>query len=269
MIAADAAVRLAERDRAGAGADAQVADAAYAQAKRDVDQARRDVSVFVTAAYKGGGFAMFNSVLDSGGPNDLALRIEYLNHIAQENQAAVDELTAARMYAKQCSDTSLLALRRARDAADAARRSLATSQAAQAGAEQAAADVQALLDRSAQAEATAGQERGAVLARYEEMKADSDKVAEQLRAEAQAESPEMSGAGTPDISDLSPGGVYGAFDRSRSLALMVLLGALRFSSIERLRRGRCRAKKGASSSRPTGRRVTTTRSSRSSRPGSP
>ncbi|MER7275557.1 peptidoglycan DD-metalloendopeptidase family protein [Dactylosporangium sp. NPDC000244] len=187
VIAADAAVRQAERDRTDADAAAQVADAGYAEAKRQVDKARQDVSVFVSAAYKGGGFAMVNSVLDSGGPTDLALRIEYLNHVAEENQAAVDELTAARMDAKKRSDTALLALRRAQDAADAAQRSLTESQAAQAGAERAAADVQQLLDTSAAAEATANAERGAVLARYEALKVESDKVAEQLRAEAQAE----------------------------------------------------------------------------------
>jgi murein DD-endopeptidase MepM/ murein hydrolase activator NlpD len=187
VIAADALVRQAERDRTAADADAEAADAGYAEAKRQVDQARRDVSIFVAAAYKGGGFAMFNSVLDAGGPTDLALRLEYLNHVAQENQAAVDELTGARMQAKQRSDVALLALRRAQDAAEAAGRSLSESQAAQAGAERAAADVQALLDQSAQAEATANGERSAVLARYDQLKLDSDKVAEQLRAEAQAE----------------------------------------------------------------------------------
>ncbi|MFI5914522.1 peptidoglycan DD-metalloendopeptidase family protein [Dactylosporangium sp. NPDC051541] len=187
VIAADAAVRQAERDRAEADAAAEVADAGYAAAQQQVERARQDASVFVAAAYKGSGFAMFNSVLDSTGPTDLALRIEYLNHVAQENQAAVDELTVARMAAKQHSDVAVLALRKAQDAAVAAQRSLEASQAAQAGAEQAAADVQALLDRSAQAEATANSERGAVLARYDELKAESDKVAEQLRAEAQAE----------------------------------------------------------------------------------
>ncbi|WP_433210507.1 peptidoglycan DD-metalloendopeptidase family protein [Dactylosporangium sp. CS-047395] len=187
VIAADAAVRQAERDRNAADAAFEVADAGYAEAKRQVDKARQDVSVFVAATYKGGGFAMVNSVLDSGGPTDLALRIEYLNQIAMANQAAVDELTAARMDAKKHSDIAVLALRRAQEAADAAQRSLDQSQDAQAGAERAAADVQTLLDQSAQAEATANQERGAVLARYDALKHESDRVAEQLRAEAQAE----------------------------------------------------------------------------------
>ncbi|GAA3283109.1 hypothetical protein GCM10020218_038910 [Dactylosporangium vinaceum] len=187
VIAADAAVRQAQRDQAEADAAAAVADSGYAAAKQQVDQARQDVSVFVAAAYKGGGFAMVNSVLDANGPTDLALRIEYLNHVAQENRAAVDELTVARMGAKQRSDVAALALQRAREAADAAQRSLSESQTAQAGAEQATADVQALLDRSAQAEAAANAERSAVLARYDALKVESDQVAAQLRAEAQAE----------------------------------------------------------------------------------
>jgi hypothetical protein len=52
---------------------------------------------------------------------------------------------------------------------------------------QAGADVKALLDTSAQAEATANSERSAVLARYAQLKVDSDKVAAELRAEAAAE----------------------------------------------------------------------------------
>ncbi|MER7002399.1 M23 family metallopeptidase [Dactylosporangium sp. NPDC000555] len=187
VIAADAAARQAERDRAEADAAVRAAEGEYKGAQDEVDQARRDVSAFVAAAYKGGGFAMFNSVLDSEGPTDLVVRIQYLDRVAQENRRALDQLTVARMAAKQRSDVAVLAERRARQAADEASRALADSRAAQASAERAAADVQALLDRSARAEATANAERGAVLARYEQIKIDSAKVAEQLRAEAAAE----------------------------------------------------------------------------------
>ncbi|WP_432831448.1 peptidoglycan DD-metalloendopeptidase family protein [Dactylosporangium sp. CA-092794] len=186
-IAADAAVRQAQRDRDAADAVLASADDAYAAARQQVERARADTSAFVSAAYKGGGFAMVNSVLDAGGPTDLALRIEYLNQVAQANQHALDELTAARMGAKQRSDVALLAQRRAQEAAGQAERALADSVTAQTNAERAAADVQALLDQSAKAEATANAERSAVLARYEQLKIDSDKVAEQLRAEAAAE----------------------------------------------------------------------------------
>ncbi|MET7417551.1 M23 family metallopeptidase [Dactylosporangium sp. NPDC005555] len=187
VIAADAAARQAQRDRDAADAVVDAADTEYDGAKADVEEGREHVSAFVAAAYKGSGFAMFNSILESGSPNDLALRISYLDRVAAENQRALDELTIARMAAKQRSDVAELARDKARQAAEQTRQALQDSMAAQTGAEQAAADVKILIDKSAQAEAVASSERTAVLARYQQLKVDSDRVAAELRAAAAAE----------------------------------------------------------------------------------
>lgn len=187
VIAAEAAARQAQRDRDAADAALGAAAAEYDQAKDEVEQGREDVSVFVAAAYKGSGFAMVNSILESRSPNDLALRISYLNRVAAESQRALDELTVARMAAKQRSDVAEVARDKARRAAEQTRQALQDSMAAQAGAEQAAADVKTLIDRSAQAEAVANSERTAVLARYQQLKIDSERVAGELRAAAAAE----------------------------------------------------------------------------------
>ncbi|MEV0132895.1 M23 family metallopeptidase [Dactylosporangium sp. NPDC050688] len=187
VIAAEAAARQAQRDREAADAALGAADAEYDHAKAEVEQGREGVSAFVAAAYKGSGFAMVNSILESGSPNDLALRISYLDRVAAESQRALDELTVARMAAKQRSDVAELARDKARQAAEQTRQALQDSMAAQAGAEQAAADVKTLIDRSAQAEAVASAERTAVLARYQQLKVDSDRVAGELRAAAAAE----------------------------------------------------------------------------------
>ncbi len=187
VIAAEASARQAQRDREAADAVLSAADAEYDGAKAQVEQGRDDVSAFVAAAYKGSGFAMFNSILESGSPNDLALRIMYLDKVAAESQRALDELTVARMSAKQRSDVAELARDKARQAAEQTRQALQDSMAAQAGAEQAAADVKTLIDKSAQAEAVASSERTAVLARYRQLKVDSDRIGSELRAEAAAE----------------------------------------------------------------------------------
>ncbi|MEV0561142.1 M23 family metallopeptidase [Dactylosporangium sp. NPDC050588] len=187
VIAADAAARQAERDRDAAEAVLDSADDDYDAARAEVEQGRADVSVFVAATYKGSGFAMFNSIIESGSPNDLALRISYLDRVAAESQRALDDLTRARMSAKQRSDVAELARDKARRAAEQTRQALQDSRTAQAGAEQAAADVRALIDKSAQAEAVANSERTAVLARYQQLKVDSDRVAGELRAAAAAE----------------------------------------------------------------------------------
>ncbi|GAA3202698.1 M23 family metallopeptidase [Dactylosporangium siamense] len=187
VIAAEAAARQAQRDRDAADAVVEAADAEYDGAKAQVEQGRDDVSAFVAAAYKGSGFAMFNSILESGSPNDLAMRISYLDRVAAESQRALDELTIARMSAKQRSSAAELARQKAAQAAEQTRQALQDSMAAQAGAEQAAADVKTLIDKSAQAEAVASSERTAVLARYQQLKVDSDRIAGELRAEAAAE----------------------------------------------------------------------------------
>ncbi|MEV4509544.1 M23 family metallopeptidase [Dactylosporangium sp. NPDC049525] len=187
VIAAEAAARQAQRDRDAADAVVGAADAEYDGAKAQVEQGRDDVSAFVAAAYKGSGFAMFNSILESSSPNDLALRISYLDRVAAESQRALDELTVARMSAKQRSDVAEVARDKARQAAEQTRQALQDSMAAQAGAEQAAADVKTLIDKSAQAEAVASSERTAVLARYRQLKVDSDRLGGELRAEAAAE----------------------------------------------------------------------------------
>ncbi|GGM34776.1 peptidoglycan DD-metalloendopeptidase family protein [Dactylosporangium sucinum] len=187
VIGAEAAVRQAQRDEDAAGAVVTEADGEYAAARERVDQERADASVFVAAVYKGSGFVMVNSVLESGSPSDLALRIAYLDKIGAESRRAVDAVTAARMAAKQRGAAAELARQRLEAATDAARRRLEESRAAQAAAERAAADVQALLDRSAKAEAAANAEREAVLARYRQLKVDSDRIGAELRAAAAAE----------------------------------------------------------------------------------
>jgi murein DD-endopeptidase MepM/ murein hydrolase activator NlpD len=187
VIAADAAARQAQRDRDAADAVLGAADAEYDGARAQVEQSREDVSAFVAATYKGSGFAMFNSILESRSPNDLALRISYLDRVAAESQRALDELTVARMSAKQRSDVAELAREQAAQAAEQTRQALQDSMAAQSGAEQAAADVKTLIDKSAQAEAVASSERTAVLARYQQLKVDSDRIAGELRAAAAAE----------------------------------------------------------------------------------
>ena len=183
-IGAEVEARQAQRDSDAAKAAEAVAQQAYGNAAEAVDQGRSGVSRFVAAAYKGSGFFMANTVLDAGSPAELATRIGYLDHIAANQQRALDGLTSARMVAKQRSNSALLARQTAERAADAARRALAEAQAAQQAADQAADDVRALVARTAESEAVANDERAAVLAQYAELRAESERIAAQLRAQA-------------------------------------------------------------------------------------
>jgi murein DD-endopeptidase MepM/ murein hydrolase activator NlpD len=187
VIGAQAGVRQAQRDVQEAREAQRQADAAYDAAAVQVDQGRAAVSRFVAEAYKGTGFLMINSVLESGDPSDLATRIGYLNQVAHSQQAALATLTGARLTAKQRSGAAQLAERNAADAARNAVQALAATMNAQNAAQAAAAQVQSLVNQTAQADAVASQERAAVLARYNELKTESDQIAAQLRALATQE----------------------------------------------------------------------------------
>jgi murein DD-endopeptidase MepM/ murein hydrolase activator NlpD len=210
VAAAQVATRQAERD-ADAAAKAQAeATKGYDAATARVDQARAHVGEFVSQAYQGTGFLAINSILESGSPSEFATRVGYLDQVAAGEQRALDELTMARMEAKVRANAAEAAGRRAIATRDQARQALAATQAAEASAEQAATDVQNLVTQRQQAAATADQERGAVLARYNELKAESERIAAELRAAADRARAGNGGGGGP-VRDAAPPSGGGAF----------------------------------------------------------
>ena len=182
LAAAEAAQRQADRVAGAARNAHRVATAAYVDATGRVDQARENVSTFVSATYKGGNLLAFNSLLDSGSPSQLAQRIGYLNQIAAEQRRELNALTTARQIAREKQVELDRARQRAADAQQEAQRALDSNRAAADEAQRAADGVQALINQRTQAQATADQERAAVLAQYNELKAQSERIAAELRA---------------------------------------------------------------------------------------
>jgi murein DD-endopeptidase MepM/ murein hydrolase activator NlpD len=186
-LGAQAAAREADREAARTREAAAGADQAFNAAATKVEEARAAVSGFVSAAYRGSGFLMVNSILESGSPTDFANRMGYLDSVAGEQQRALGVLTAARMEAKQESDVAEAARTRAAEAAENAKASLRAALAAESTAEQAANTLHGLADQQAQAMAVAEQERAATLARYNELREESDRITAELRAVAARE----------------------------------------------------------------------------------
>jgi murein DD-endopeptidase MepM/ murein hydrolase activator NlpD len=182
VAAAVAAQRQADRVATAARDAQQVASDAFADAAGKVDAARRDVGVFVSATYRGGNLLAFNSLLDSGSPSQLAQRIGYLNQIAADQRRGLEALTVARQVARERQVELERAQQRTEQARREAQRALDESRSAAADAQKAADDVQALVNQRTEAQATADQERAAVLAQYNELKALSARIAAQLRA---------------------------------------------------------------------------------------
>jgi murein DD-endopeptidase MepM/ murein hydrolase activator NlpD len=184
VAAAEAAARQAARVAAAAQQAYQEADRAYQAATAVVEKARDQVSTFVSAAYRGSALVALNSVFAAQSPTEIAQRLSDLNQIAVSQQRALDAVTRARWTAKDRQHEAQLAQDKAKAAKDAADQALSTSRAAQSAAERAATDVQNLITEREQALATANSERAAVLAQYNELRAESERIAAELRARA-------------------------------------------------------------------------------------
>jgi len=211
LAASKAAAKQADREAAAAAAAQSQATKGYDEAAAKVEEARAHVTEFVTRTYQGSRFLALNSILDSGSPSEFATRVGYLDHVAAGERRTVDAFTKARMEAKIRSNAAQVAKQKADASRDAARKALSESQAAAAVAEQAAADVQQLVQQRQQAASVADQERGAVLARYNALKAESDRIAAELRAAAEAAARNASkggGAGPPVAKPPSGGGAF-------------------------------------------------------------
>jgi murein DD-endopeptidase MepM/ murein hydrolase activator NlpD len=182
VIAAQVRAASARREEAGVRAALVAATRRHDQMVRQVDEARDRVGTLVAAAYKGGSFVTFGSVLDATTPTDLADRIGYMDRIMLNEQQAIDGLTAARWQAKQAQDDAAIARQRAEAARQAADQALARAQDAHVEAETAARAVTQLVTQRQDAMRVAEQERSASLARYEEAKVESARVEAELRA---------------------------------------------------------------------------------------
>ncbi len=202
LLARQVQAAQASRD---AQAAQQVADSAAVRASdaaTELTLARQRLAAFVTTVYQGGALLAFNAVLDAPSATDLADRVGYVNQLATLRRDTV----AATARARDAADAALAAAATARDQAAAARQAAADAlAAAQAAADAATADeaaVTALIATQAQAVAGADAQRAAVLAQYNELKAQSDRIEAQLRALAAASgarprSGSGSGAGAP------------------------------------------------------------------------
>ncbi|NJC71571.1 M23 family metallopeptidase [Planosporangium thailandense] len=216
VAAAQVVARQAERDAAAAEAAEQAATKAYDDAAAKVDQQRQHVSDFVSQSYKGSGLLAINSILESGSPSEFAIRIGYLDQIAAGETQALNALTSARMEAKVRENAAKAASDRAGQARDQAQQALGAAQAAEAAATQAAADVQNLINQRQQAMDVANSERSAVLASYNQLKAESDQIAAALRAAAEKQRQQQSGGsgggggggGQPVVKPPSSGGAF-------------------------------------------------------------
>jgi murein DD-endopeptidase MepM/ murein hydrolase activator NlpD len=182
VAARQAEANDAHRKALAALAVYQAADGRYSEASAQVGAASDRVSRLTTSAYKGSNILALSMVLASGSPGDFCDQLAYLDRVARNQNEALATFVSARRGAGVAWQQA----RAARQQADAADRdaagALASAQAARAAAAAARDAVTALIAMRAHAVAVANQQRASVLARYRALKAESDRIAAQLRA---------------------------------------------------------------------------------------
>jgi murein DD-endopeptidase MepM/ murein hydrolase activator NlpD len=182
VAAARVLARSAVRRAEAAQADRAAADRRHRTSVAEVERARARVDEVVVAAYQGSGLAGATALLDAAGPVELAERMGYLDRIVETERAAVTELAAARLHARQAQNEAIEAHRLAERERVAADRALDDARTAEAAAEATLAEVTELAASRADALAAADSERDATRRRYERAQAEAARVAAELRA---------------------------------------------------------------------------------------
>ncbi|WP_027345497.1 peptidoglycan DD-metalloendopeptidase family protein [Hamadaea tsunoensis] len=182
VVAAGVQADTARRTADSATLAQHEAENTVAQRNDQVAAARGRLSSFAVAAYTGSAVAEFNMLLEVRDPGDMVQRIGYLQRITETERSAIDRARAARLAAQAAANSAELARRRAVDAQAAARERLADAQAAQDEATAAVSALAQLVTDQKAAAAAADAQRAAVLQQYNEQKAESERIAADLRA---------------------------------------------------------------------------------------
>jgi murein DD-endopeptidase MepM/ murein hydrolase activator NlpD len=180
LAAAEVEVNSREREAARTKAVWLAADVKLQAASRRVREGRQRLGRFVAETHMGGDLAKANALIGSGGPNEFAVRLGYLRKVAEAKREAIGGLAAAQRDAKQVANEADLAKRAAEDALEAARSAKREAEQAAAEAQRAEAEATALVAGQQKAAARAESYRDEVIARYDEVKRESDRIAAQL-----------------------------------------------------------------------------------------
>lgn len=197
----------AEREADLAAAELAVAGDRFDDSVVEVERAREDVAAFAVAAFQGSRLAGVNVLLRARGPAEAVDRLGYLDHVAGVEQTAVDDLTTARLFARQAENEATIAHDHAEQTRLATEAALARAEVAEAEAELAATEAEALAESRSEAMEIAETERDESLNRYEEVEAEAARIETELREwEASQQAPPAAPvtAGQPGTGFLMP-----------------------------------------------------------------
>jgi murein DD-endopeptidase MepM/ murein hydrolase activator NlpD len=175
---AEAARTASER----ATAALALAESAAADATHRLDAGRDAVGRFSAEAYKGGHLADVVAMLTVTKPADVVAGLTYLDHVAQGERRMLDAVTTAQAWATSEQGVRARRALAAQQASDEAAAAFTAASGAAAEADAAAREQEALVRQCQDALAVARREQAATEARYQELRATSDRITAQIRA---------------------------------------------------------------------------------------
>ncbi|MEV0458402.1 M23 family metallopeptidase [Catellatospora methionotrophica] len=180
-VVAETKAATAQRRADQATAAWAVTDQSYQASVRQVQEGRDRFARFAVATLHGSNLTEFNVLMAATRPQEFLDRGNYIDQIARIRRDAIDGFVAARRSAKQITSEAELKRREAADAARIARAAQLSAEKARQDAEQARRDLDALAGRQKKAVEAAKAEKAEVQRHYEEVKEQSERIADELR----------------------------------------------------------------------------------------
>ena len=184
VISASVAVDQTTAAVVTAQANVVSATTVLTSAEQQVVATRAAIAGVASAVYQGSNFLGLNALLTNGSPSDVLNRFGYADQIVATQHKMLNTYIAARMRAKDASNTANATAGLAVTAQANATAALTKSQQAKAAAQRATDNVAALVSQRQAALGVAQKNKSATLALYHQLQQESDQVAAELRAAA-------------------------------------------------------------------------------------
>ncbi|MDN3239004.1 M23 family metallopeptidase [Glycomyces tritici] len=196
VAAAETEAAQAEREADAAREALQAAEAEYQAAREAVEAAREARASLLAATARGSELLTVDAVLASGDPQTAVDGLTYLEFMMDGKNRAVEEVTLARREAANAENAASLAETEAEAAEAAAAEALAAAETRYTEAQAAQAAVQELVGRHEAALAVAEGARDNAQSEYDQLEAESERLADQLRqAQADEDDDDSNGSG--------------------------------------------------------------------------
>ncbi|MQM25446.1 M23 family metallopeptidase [Glycomyces albidus] len=181
VAAAESEAAQAEREADAAREALAAAEAEYEAAAAVVEEARESRAAMFNATARGAELLTVDAILASEDPAEAIDGLTYLEFLMEGKDQAVEEVTLARREAANAENTAAVAEAEAEAAEAAAAQALADAQVRVAEAEAAQLAVQRLQADQEAALAVAEAERADAQSEYDELEAESERLADELR----------------------------------------------------------------------------------------